>query len=114
MCANTPTSTPSRAACRAEHPVLSDIGATGVPIIGINYKDQAANAERFLSELGDPFTRIGADTSGRAALDWGIYGVPETFVVDKHGVIRYKQIGPLTREALEQKILPLVRELRKA
>ena len=96
------------APCRAEHPVLREIGAAGIPIVGINYKDQPANAERFLAELGDPFARIGADASGRAALDWGIYGVPETFVIGSDGTILLRYPGPLTREAFEKELRPVI------
>ena len=96
------------APCRAEHPVLREIGATGIPILGINYKDQPENAAKFLAELGDPFTRIGADGTGRAALDWGIYGVPETFVVGADGTILLRYPGPLTREVFEKELRPVI------
>ncbi len=96
------------APCRAEHPVLREIGASGVPIIGVNYKDKPENAARFLAELGDPFTRIGADSSGRAALDWGIYGVPETFVIGPGGTILMRYPGPLTRETFEKELRPVI------
>jgi cytochrome c biogenesis protein CcmG/thiol:disulfide interchange protein DsbE len=100
-------------ACREEHPVLMDLGKKGiVPIHGLNYKDKPADAQAWLDELGDPYTRTGADISGRVAIDWGVYGVPETFVVDRNGVIAYKQIGPITPKALEETILPLIRKLQ--
>ncbi|TPE53954.1 DsbE family thiol:disulfide interchange protein [Amaricoccus solimangrovi] len=96
------------APCRAEHPILKEIGASGTPVIGVNYKDQPANARGFLAELGDPFAHIGADPSGRVALDWGIYGVPETFVVDGSGRILLRYPGPLTEESFRSEIRPLL------
>lgn len=100
--------------CRAEHPLLLQLARTGVvPIYGLNYKDERKNALDWLEELGNPYTLSISDTEGRVAIDYGIYGVPETFVIDRNGVIRYKQIGPITEEVLRDKILPLVRELQK-
>jgi len=102
-------------ACREEHPLLVELGrAKIVPIIGLNYKDEPAAGMRWLSQHGDPYTLSVVDRDGAVGLDYGVYGVPETFVIDKAGVIRYKQIGPVTVEALEKKILPLVRELQKS
>ncbi len=101
-------------ACRAEHPLLMDLREKGaVTIHGLNYKDQPADAEKWLTELGDPYTRTGADINGRVAIDWGVYGVPETFVIDRQGRIAYKQIGPLNPVVIEQTILPLIRKLRQ-
>jgi len=101
-------------ACREEHPLFMRMQAEGiVPIHGLNYKDQPDNAARWLNALGDPYTRTGADTSGRVAIDWGVYGVPETFVITKDGRIAHKHIGQLTPQALEETILPLVRRLRE-
>jgi cytochrome c biogenesis protein CcmG, thiol:disulfide interchange protein DsbE len=101
-------------ACRDEHPLLLALKEHGlVPIEGIDYKDTPADATRWLAAMGDPYSRIGADVSGRVAIDWGVYGVPETFVVGSDGRIAYKQIGPITQEALTGKILPLVAELRQ-
>ena len=101
-------------ACRAEHPFLMDLKQKGVvPVHGLNYKDRPADAEQWLNELGDPYTRTGADITGRVAIDWGVYGVPETFVIDRNGRIAYKVIGPLTPQLLQDKVLPLIRELRK-
>lgn len=98
--------------CRVEHPLFMRIAEAGeVPVYGINYKDAPADAKRWLAELGDPYTRIGADRDGRAGIEWGVYGVPETFVVDGTGTIRFKHVGPLTAEVLEETIMPLVREL---
>ncbi len=101
--------------CRIEHPLLVELAkANVVPVIGLNYKDKTPEGIAWLAQHGDPYKLSVVDADGRVGIDWGVYGVPETFVVDKNGVIRYKQIGPLTKDALEQKILPLVRELRKA
>jgi cytochrome c biogenesis protein CcmG/thiol:disulfide interchange protein DsbE len=102
------------AACRDEHPLLIELARTGlVPIYGLNYKDERRNALAWLDDFGDPYTLSLADTDGRVGIDYGVYGVPETFVIDRNGVIRYKQIGPVTAEALQKKIIPLVKELQK-
>ena len=101
--------------CREEHPLLVGLAkANLVPIIGLDYKDETAAGKRWLAQHGDPYTVSVVDRDGRVGIDWGVYGVPETFVVDKTGAIRYKQIGPITVEALQTKILPLVRELQKS
>jgi cytochrome c biogenesis protein CcmG, thiol:disulfide interchange protein DsbE len=101
-------------ACREEHPLLMRMKADGLlPIHGLNYKDEPDSAAGWLNTMGDPYTRTGADRNGRVAIDWGVYGVPETFVIAKDGRIAHKQIGPLTPEALEETILPLVRRLRQ-
>jgi cytochrome c biogenesis protein CcmG, thiol:disulfide interchange protein DsbE len=87
--------------CRAEHPLLMELSKRNdIVLVGINNKDEAANAARFLGALGQPFAAIGADTTGRTTIDWGGYGVPETFIVDGNGTIRYKHIGPLPDDAL--------------
>ncbi len=100
--------------CRAEHPVITRLAEKeGVIVHGINYKDATEDALAFLGGLGDPFTRIGQDRDGRVAIDWGVYGIPETFVVDAEGVIRYKHVGPMTPRDVEEKILPLIRELER-
>lgn len=102
------------AACLQEHPVLLDLAKSGaVPIIGLNYKDSRNDALDWLRRHGNPYLLSVADTQGRVGIDYGVYGVPETFVIDKAGIIRYKYIGPVTAEALREKILPLVRELQK-
>ena len=99
--------------CRAENPLLVELAEAGiVPIYGINYKDDPEAALAFLDELGDPFTRIGADQSGRVAIDWGVYGVPETYVIDAEGQIAYKHVGPFDQASLEEDILPVVRRLQ--
>ncbi len=101
--------------CREEHPLLVELGkAKLVPIIGLNYKDEPAAGMKGLAHNGDPYNLSVVDRDGRVGIDFGVYGVPETFVIDKQGTIRYKQIGPITVEALEKKIVPLVRELQKS
>ncbi len=101
--------------CRIEHPLLVELAkANVVPVIGLNYKDKASEGKAWLAQNGDPYRLSIVDADGRVGIDFGVYGVPETFVIDKKGIVRYKQIGPITVEALEQKILPLVRELQKA
>lgn len=100
-------------ACRAEHPVLVDIArASSVPIYGLDYKDDRAEAINWLSTLGDPYVLSIFDPEGTFALDLGVYGVPETFVLDAEGVIAHKQIGPITREIWESQLAPLVERLR--
>lgn len=87
--------------CRAEHPVIVELGKDKrLQLVGINYKDKPGNALRFLGQLGNPFSAVGTDIKGRAAIDWGVYGIPETFVVDRSGTIRYKYVGPLSGAAL--------------
>ncbi len=97
--------------CRTEHPQLMRLAREGVELYGIDYKDDPDAARQFLASLGNPFARIGVDRAGRVAIDWGVYGVPETFIVDGQGVIRYKQVGPITADALNSTILPLLRRL---
>ena len=97
------------APCREEHPVLLGLAQDKrYAVVAINYKDQPANAVRFLTELGNPFSAIGTDESGRTAIDWGVYGVPETFVVGKDGTIAFKHVGPLTPEAVRSELLPQI------
>ena len=101
-------------ACREEHPLMMRIARERlVPLHGLNYKDRPLDAKRWLDELGDPYTRTGADIDGRVGIDWGVYGVPETFVIDREGRIAYKHIGPVTPAALKDTILPLIEKLRK-
>lgn len=98
--------------CRDEHPVLMALAQDKRYVVAaINYKDKPQNARRFLGELGNPFRALGADDTGRAAIDWGVYGVPETFLIGKDGKIAYKHVGPLTPDAARNSILP---ELEKA
>jgi cytochrome c biogenesis protein CcmG, thiol:disulfide interchange protein DsbE len=100
-------------ACRDEHPLWMQVRSSGtVPLHGLNYKDRPEDAARWLADLGDPYTRTGADINGRVGIEWGVYGVPETFVVDKHGVIRHKVIGAIKQETLDETLLPLVRKLQ--
>ncbi len=101
-------------ACRYEHPIFLQLKQTRVvPIHGIDYKDHPEAAAAWLDQLGDPYTRTGADLDGRVGIDWGIAGVPETFVIDRQGRVAYKQIGPITQEVLDDAILPLVERLQQ-
>lgn len=100
-------------ACRDEHPLWMEIARQGVfPVHGLNYKDAPDDAERWLDELGDPYVRTGADRNGRVGIDWGVYGVPETFIVDRNGVVRDKVIGAITPKIVEERLLPTVRRLQ--
>jgi cytochrome c biogenesis protein CcmG/thiol:disulfide interchange protein DsbE len=94
--------------CRVEHPALTELAAAGVTIVGVNYKDAPDQAQAFLDELGDPYAAIGADPTGRIGLDWGIYGVPETFVVGGDGVVLLRHPGPLTPDVVAARIAPLL------
>jgi cytochrome c biogenesis protein CcmG/thiol:disulfide interchange protein DsbE len=94
------------APCRAEHPVLKGLSAEGVTILGVNYKDKPEAALRFLKELGNPYAAIGADGSGRMGLDWGLYGVPETFVIDGTGKVILRHAGPITAGILQERVRP--------
>lgn len=94
-------------ACQIEHPVITELAESGkVRVIGYNYKDETEAANRWLQQFGNPYNTILVDESGRAALDWGIYGAPETFLIDAKGIVRWKHVGPITREIIEQEILP--------
>jgi cytochrome c biogenesis protein CcmG, thiol:disulfide interchange protein DsbE len=97
--------------CRVEHPLLMALAEDGVAIYGIDYKDPADKAAGWLAELGDPYRAIGADQDGRVAVDWGVYGVPETFVIDAEGRIRHRHVGPLQPRDIEGTIKPLLAEL---
>lgn len=100
--------------CRVEHPVLIKLAKTKlVPIVGLNYKDQRSDALQWLKQFGNPYLLSATDLDGRIGIDYGVYGVPETYVIDKQGIIRMKHIGPVTEEVLQHKILPRVRELMK-
>ena len=96
------------APCRAEHPNLMALAQAGIPIIGVNYKDQPEKALGFIEELGNPYSTIGADSTGRNAINWGVYGIPETFVIDENGIILLRWPGPVTRRVLDQEIIPLL------
>jgi cytochrome c biogenesis protein CcmG/thiol:disulfide interchange protein DsbE len=99
--------------CREEHPVLMELARQNiVPVYGLDYKDKNEDAELWLKKGGDPYVLSVSDADGRIGIDYGVYGVPETYVIDKQGVIRYKQIGPVTPQNLSEKILPLVAELQ--
>ena len=101
-------------ACRQEHPILMEFAKTNtLPIVGLDYKDKNEDGLKWLARFGNPYTQTITDKDGRIGIDFGLYGVPETFLIDKAGVIRYKQIGPVTEEALRDKIVPLIRELQK-
>jgi cytochrome c biogenesis protein CcmG/thiol:disulfide interchange protein DsbE len=97
--------------CRAEHPVLMRMARDGVAIFGINYKDKPEAARAFLAELGNPYRAVGADRTGRTTIDWGVYGYPETFVLDKAGIIRYRHVGPISPYDLEHRIAPMLKAL---
>jgi cytochrome c biogenesis protein CcmG/thiol:disulfide interchange protein DsbE len=98
--------------CRLEHPALLDFARqNSVPIVGLDYKDSAGDARQWLARLGNPYRVVAVDSDGRVGIDYGVYGVPETFVVDRRGVIVHKHIGPLTPEVLANEIAPLVRRL---
>ena len=102
-------------ACRVEHPVLMDLAKQGVvPILGLNYKDAREDATRWLLQFGNPFQVSAFDADGRVGIDYGVYGVPETFVIDKRGVIRFKHVGPVTPEVIAETFLPLIKELNRA
>ena len=100
---------------RGEHPLLLDLAKAGiVPGVGLDYKDKPDDGRAWLAQHGNPYRVSVQDVDGRAGIDWGVYGVPETFVIDKNGTIRFKHIGPVSAEALLQTILPLVRELQRS
>jgi len=94
--------------CLQEHPLLMELARSGVKIVGLNYKDEPGQAQQWLAQHGNPFAVVAQDRDGSVGLDWGVYGVPETFVLDAQGVIRHKQIGPMTREAWQVTVAPLL------
>lgn len=99
--------------CRAEHETLLELAKTGkVDIYGLNYKDERAAAQQWLRQLGDPYVANAFDDTGRVGIDWGVYGAPETFIIDSQGIIRHKHVGPLTIDVVNEQILPLVAELQ--
>jgi cytochrome c biogenesis protein CcmG, thiol:disulfide interchange protein DsbE len=101
-------------ACRIEHPVLLDFARGGLaPLVGLDYKDQPTAARAWLAQHGNPYALTALDADGRVGIDYGVYGVPETYVIDKAGVIRYKQIGPVTPEVLRDEMVPLIKELQR-
>ena len=100
--------------CRDEHPLLVELAKQNiVPIYGLNYKDQPEDARRWLAQFGNPYAASVVDGDGRVGINYGVYGVPETFLIDKNGIVREKIIGPVTRKKLQEKLLPLIRELNK-
>lgn len=101
--------------CREEHPILVAYAkrADAVPLVGLNYKDQREDGLRWLARFGDPYRLSAYDLDGRVGINYGVYGVPETYLIDKQGVIRFKQIGPVTPEVMEKKIIPLIEELKR-
>lgn len=99
--------------CRAEHKVVTRLANTGeVDIVGLNYKDEYTDALAWLKHFGDPYLFSATDKDGNTGIDWGVYGVPETFVIDQHGIIQYKHIGPVTQQSVDETLLPLVRRLK--
>jgi cytochrome c biogenesis protein CcmG/thiol:disulfide interchange protein DsbE len=101
-------------ACREEHPLLVEFARMKMlPIYGLNYKDERADGMKWLANFGNPYEASLYDRDGRVGIDFGVYGVPESFLIDAKGVIRYKQIGPFTREAIQTKLIPLVQQLQK-
>jgi len=97
--------------CRVEHPQITQLAQEGVKVHAINYKDQPQAAIDWLQRLGDPYAAVGADIDGRAAIEWGVYGVPETFIVDQRGTIVHKHVGPIQERDLDETIRPLLRRL---
>ncbi len=101
--------------CVEEHPLLGTLRKrAGIDLYGVSYKDSASNAHQFLARYGNPFTALGVDASGRAAIEWGVYGMPETFIVDGKGRISYKHVGPINPQSIEQKILPAIEKAKTA
>ena len=99
--------------CRIEHPLLVEMARNKVaPIVGLNYKDKREDGTRWLVKFGDPYALSAWDIDGKVGIDYGVYGAPETFVIDKQGIVRYKQIGPITREVLDKVLMPLIRKLQ--
>ncbi|MGY9009007.1 MAG: DsbE family thiol:disulfide interchange protein [Rhodobacterales bacterium] len=96
------------APCRAEHPNIQKLADMGIKVYGINLKDNSSSAIKFLTKLGNPYDGIGTDKNGKTAIDWGVYGVPETFILDKKGKILYRHPGPITKKVLNKKIIPII------
>ena len=100
--------------CRDEHPLLLQYARSGaLPIYGLNYKDKREDALSWLGELGDPYVLSASDNDGRVGIDYGVYGAPETYLIDREGIIRFKQVGPVTPDIWRDKILPLAKQLNK-
>ena len=99
--------------CRQEHPLFNQLAAMNeVTIVGLNYKDKVADAKNWLNQLGNPYSISVSDLEGRTGIDWGVYGVPETFIIDQQGIVRYKHTGPIDARDMQQIILPKIRELK--
>jgi cytochrome c biogenesis protein CcmG/thiol:disulfide interchange protein DsbE len=99
--------------CREEHPLLMQVARQQtLPVVGLNYKDSPRDAGNMLRASGNPYQAIPVDSEGKVGIDYGVYGVPETFIIDREGVIRYKQIGPITPEAWSETLLPLINKLK--
>ncbi len=99
-------------ACQVEHPILNDLARSGeIPIVGLAWKDMPENSIAWLRRLGNPYSVVVSDVQGRVGIDYGVYGAPETFLIDREGVIRFKHVGPITPELLQTKLLPLARQL---
>lgn len=98
--------------CIIEHPHLMALHRRGVPVYGVNYKDRAPDAQAFLTRHGNPYTRLGVDVPGRVSIDWGVYGVPETYILDRQGIVRWRWAGPITPEVMRQDVTPLLESLR--
>jgi cytochrome c biogenesis protein CcmG/thiol:disulfide interchange protein DsbE len=100
-------------ACRQEHEVVKQLSRNGVRVIGLNYKDESADAKKWLARLGNPYQKIAVDLDGRIAIDWGVYGAPETFLIDKKGIIRHKVIGPLSDKEKYDELMAVMNTLEK-
>ena len=100
------------AACRDEHPLLNDLARGGMRIVGLNYKDEPADAANWLRRFGNPYSHIARDAGGDVGIEYGVYGVPESYLIDRNGIIRFKQIGPLTPQSLRKNLLPMIAKLR--
>lgn len=100
-------------ACRQEHEAITWLANNGIRVVGLNYKDKPEDAKKWLQRFGNPYERIASDLDGRVGIDWGVYGAPETFVIDEQGIIRDKRIGPVDKHYIEETLLPLVSEIRK-
>jgi cytochrome c biogenesis protein CcmG, thiol:disulfide interchange protein DsbE len=99
--------------CRVEHPLINRLAEEGITVHGINHKDQAVNAQAWLEELGDNFTHVGFDLDGRGGIEWGVYGVPETYIVDAEGTIVHRHVGPLRARDVERDIRPILESLKR-
>ena len=100
-------------ACQQEHDAITWLSNNGIRVIGLNYKDKVADAKNWLQRFGNPYERIASDLDGRVGIEWGVYGAPETFVIDEQGVVRDKKIGPVDKEYIDTRLMPLIAEIRK-